>query len=243
MNSESNGMANLKPVYNSKITCPVCDKNIEVTKVRSKSIRLIAQDEDFCPYYEECNPIYYEAWICSFCGYAAHNSVFEDASFMDRKLVNEKITPKWSSRSFTGERDIEQALDAFKIVLYNLVIRQAPSFEFARVCLRIAWLYRYKGNADEEKRFLRYAYDYYQKAYSNEPLGGGKMDEYSCIYIIGELARRLGEPEEALSWFGRIISAAGQPEKKQKILPRLLENTREQIQMVRQAMQTGKRSV
>ena len=45
-------MAKLNPIYNSSLTCPVCDRKIEVTKVRSRFVKLSGQDEDFCPYYE-----------------------------------------------------------------------------------------------------------------------------------------------------------------------------------------------
>jgi len=45
-------MDEVKAVYNSKTVCPVCVSKIEFTKVRSKAVRLIKQDTDFCPYYE-----------------------------------------------------------------------------------------------------------------------------------------------------------------------------------------------
>lgn len=206
-----------------------------MTKVRSKHVRLISQDEDFCPHYEGINPIFYEAWVCSHCGYAAHSTVFSEATVHDGRLVLEKITPKWTSRPFTGERNIGQALDAYKIVLYNLQVRGAAPSEFAKVCLRIAWLYRYSGEWVNEHRFLTYAYDYYQKAYTGEHLGGNKPDEYTLMFIIGELARRLGFNDDALTWFGRIISASAKPGEKAKIQPRLLDETRDLIYITRKA--------
>lgn len=229
-------MAELNPIYNATVICPVCQRKIEVTKIRSKFIKLTEQDKDFCPHYESWNPIFYEAWICNYCGYAAHNSTFTDISFNDQKCVTEKITPKWKERLFNGERDIHQALDAFKIVLVNLQVRGASFSEHAKVCLRIAWLYRYSGEWVEEHRFMKYAYDYYRQAYTGEHLGEHKLDQYSCMYIIGELARRLDYKEEAVSWYGKIISASSKPGEKTKIPPRLLETTRDQIYQVRHAV-------
>lgn len=229
-------MTELNPLYSTSIICPVCDRQIEITKVRSKCIRLLSQDEDFCPHYEGLNPILYEAWICSLCGYAAHSTVFSEASDHDRKYIREKITPKWTSREFTGERDIHRALDAYKIVLYNLQVRGAPSSEFGKICLRIAWLYRYNGEWVNECRFLNFAYNYYQQAYSGEHLGQNKPDEYTLMFIIGELARRLDLLEDAVSWFGRIISASARHDEKDKIQPRLLEETRDLIALTRAAM-------
>lgn len=229
-------MQEISPLYNSNITCPVCSRQIEVTKVRSKYIRLVSQDEDYCPHYEGTNPLLYEAWVCSHCGYAAHSTVFSEASVHDARMVHEKITPKWTSRSFSGERNLHQALDAYKIVLYNLQVREAQFSEFAKICLRIAWLYRYSGEWTDEHRYLTFAYNFYRQAYSGEHLGGHKPDEYTLMYIIGELARRLGFNEDALSWFGRVISASAKPGEKEKIQPRLLDETRELIFNIRKAI-------
>lgn len=103
-------MANLEPVYNSEIICPVCEKKIKVAKVRSKFVKLKKQDDDFCPHYESVNPVLYEAWVCSHCGYAAHSTVFDNITPNGRKAILERITSNWTSRDFTGERNYEQAL-------------------------------------------------------------------------------------------------------------------------------------
>lgn len=227
-------MAELNPIYNSTLTCPVCEKKIEVSKVRSRFVKLISQDEDFCPYYEMFNPLLYEAWVCKYCGYAAHSSVFTEVSFNDRKMVLDNIKPKWTSRDFTGERDINKALEAFKIVLYNLQVRGAQLSEFGKICLRIAWMYRYKGECVDEYKYLKYSYDYYKKSFSQEYLSKGKLDEYTLMYILGELARRLELYDEALQWFGKLVSASVNQKEKSKIQPRLIEMIKDQIHITRE---------
>jgi uncharacterized protein (DUF2225 family) len=227
-------MAELNPIYNSTLTCPVCDENIKVTKVRSRFVKLSRQDEDFCPYYETLNPVFYEAWICNHCGYAAHSSIFTEATFNDRKQVLDKIKPKWTSRDFTGERDVEKALEAFKIVLYNLQVRGAPLSETGKICLRIAWMYRYKGEWVNEFKYLKHSFNYYKKSYSQEYLSNGRLDEYTLMYILGELARRLELYDEAMQWFGKLVSASANPKEKSKIQPRLIEMTKDQIHITRE---------
>lgn len=234
-------MADLNPIYNSTLTCPVCEKKIEVSKVRSRFVKLISQDEDFCPYYESYNPVFYEAWVCKYCGYAAHSTVFPEVNRNDCKQVLDKIKPKWTSRDFTGERDINKALEAFKIVLYNLQVRGAPFSEFGKICLRIAWLYRYKGEYVNEHKFLKYSYDYYKNAFSKENLSHRKLDEYTLMYILGELARRLELYDEALQWFGKLISVSANPKEKSKIQPRLIEMTKDQIHITREKMKNDEK--
>lgn len=226
-------MTKLEPIYNSEVTCPVCEKKINITKVRSKFVKLIKQDDDFCPYYETINPVLYEAWVCNYCGYAAHSPVFEKVTQNGRTSVIQSISKNWTCREFTGERDYKKALEAFKIVLYNLQVREAPFSEFAKVCLRIAWLYRYMENPAEEERFLRYSYDYYKKVYTRENSKNSNIDEFSCMYILGVLGKRLNLINEGILWFSRLISFASDPAEREKIKPILLENAREQIYQLR----------
>lgn len=234
-------MAEIKTVYNSKTECPVCSSNIEYTKVRSKAVRLIKQDTDFCPYYEGENPIFYEAVICPECGYGAHITSFENISRYDKEKIRNEITSKWHKRTFTGTRTVDHALEAFKIVLLNLNYIDGIKSEIAKICMRIAWLYRYKGDQKQENKFLDYALTNYKKAYSQEALSEeGKLDEYTCLYIIGELSKRLGLYEESTQWLSRLIMSYSDPQQKDRIPHRLIESARDLFQEVRDAIAATK---
>jgi len=234
-------MAEIKAVYNSKTVCPVCSSNIEYTKVRSKTVRLIKQDTDFCPYYEGENPIFYEAVICPECGYGAHITSFNRINRYDKDKIRKEITSKWHKREFTGPRTVDQALEAFKIVLLNLNTIEGLKSEIAKICMRIAWLYRYKGDQTQEKKFLNYALTNYKKAYSQEDLSKeGKLDEYTCMYIIGELSKRLGLYEESTQWLSRLIMSYSDPRQKDKIPQRLIESARELFQEVKNIAASAK---
>lgn len=234
-------MAEYKTIYNSHIECPVCNNNIEYTKIRSKTIRLLKQDSDFCPYYEGENPLFYEAIICSECGYGAHITNFQNINKYERARVKEKITKKWTKRNFSGHRDIEKALEAFKIVLLNLNDMKAPKSEMAKICMRLAWLYRYKNEEKTEKKFMEHALNNYMDAYSQEDLTAeGKLDQYTCLYIIGELCKRLGHYEESVQWLSRLIMSYADPQQKGKIPQRLIETARDLYQEVKDIMAAAK---
>jgi len=221
-------------LYNVTITCPVCSKEIQVTKVKSNACKVVSRDSDFCTHYATVNPLLYDIWVCSHCGYAAQRDKFSDISFKNSKIIREKVTPRWNPRDFSGERDIDTALVAFKLALYELeLLPTSKSSDFARTCMRIAWLYRINdkdsGSKDKENEFLNYALQHYVKAYESERFPIGKFDEITCTYIIGELYRRTGNPEESLKWFSKIISSpAGRNN------ARILELTREQIQLIKE---------
>lgn len=224
-------------LYSKGIVCPVCNKKIEVTKVKSKGCVVKSKDTDFCLYYEDVNPILYEAWVCEHCGYAALGEKFENLSYKDAKKIKEGISTFWKSRKFNGERSVEKALEAFKLVLYNMQIVEAKSSDMAKVCIRIAWLYRMLKD-EKEFDFLKHALKFYTDAYDNERFPINKLDEYTCMYLIGELHRRIGNAEEAVVWFTRLINSPGARANKT-----LMETAREQYHLARNEKEKNKQAM
>lgn len=214
-------------LYDKEIKCPVCSKNFKVTKVKSKGCRVASRDTDFCVYYEGLNPLFYDIWVCENCGYAAQGDKFEELNYRDSRLILEKLAPKWSKRSFSGERSIDTAIEAFKLALLNLQLRKAKSSEYAKICLRISWLYRLK-NDDKEMDFLKFTLKHYNDTYEKERFPVEKLDEFTCLYMIGELSRRIGNYEESIKWLSRLISS---PEARKN--PGLIESARDQFQLAK----------
>lgn len=217
-------------IYDKEIVCPVCSKNTMVTKVKAKACKVASRDTDFCVYYEGVNPMFYDIWVCEHCGYAAQADKFEEINGRDSKLILQSIAPRWSQRSFAGERSIDNALETFKLALLNLNVRKAKSSEFAKICIRIAWLYRIKKD-EKEMEFLNFALKHYSDAYEKERFPVDKLDEYTCMYMIAELHRRVGNNEEAIKWFSRLMSSSGA-----RSNARLVESARDQYQLVKDAM-------
>lgn len=216
-------------LYQKTIQCPSCLKNINVLKVKQKACKVESRDTDFCVYYENFNPLLYDAWVCENCGYSALSDKFEELPIKDTKLIKETITPKWVKRSFAEERTIDMAIDTMKLVLYNLNVRKAKSSDFAKVCIRIAWLYRLKKDV-KEKEFIQFALDKYLHAFETERFPVEKLDENTCMYMIAELYRRLDNNDESLKWFSKLVSSQSA-----RTNANLLDMARDQIQLVRDA--------
>ena len=214
-------------LYNKKVTCPACYKEIEVTKVKTKGCKVKSRDTDMCVNYEGINVLFYDVWVCENCGYASLQDKFEGLFTRDIKIIKDNISSHWIKRSFAGERDIDKAIEAFKLALLTLKVRNAKSSELAKVCLRIAWLYRAKEDP-KELEFLNFALESYNDAYSKERFPLDKLDEITCMYIIAELFRRVGKLDEAILWFSRIVSSAEARSK-----PQLIEMARDQYQLAK----------
>ncbi|MNP41827.1 hypothetical protein D3C76_1355510 [compost metagenome] len=94
----------------------------------------------------------------------------------------------------------------------------------------IAWLYRYKGNREQELRFLQFSLESYVRVYENEdPFG----NDAKLMYLIGELHRRVGDYNNAVRWFSRVIND-------KKIMDAaMIRASREQWAVLREEMLNG----
>lgn len=218
-------------LYSKQIDCPVCLHRFNVTKVKSRGCKVDKRDSDFCVHYETINPLFYDAWVCEHCGYAAQSDKFFNISHRECDALKGKLMPKWKGRSFEGERTIDAALEAFKLILISHQIREINASELAKVCMRIAWLYRVKGEEEKELEFVEYALKYYTQTYETESFPADKLDEETCTYMIAELNFRAGNYEEAVKWFSRLIGSA---EARKNSM--LMEAARNQFQLVKQKL-------
>ncbi|HOP74463.1 MAG TPA: DUF2225 domain-containing protein [Bacillota bacterium] len=216
-----------KTIYNTTVVCPACEREFTATKVRLNAYRVLSQDSDFAAIYEGVNPILYQVFVCEHCGYAAFQDRFDQLNPKERKIINTQVGAYWKHKSYSGERTLDSALEAYKLALYCLQLRKAKSSEIAKTCLRIAWIYRWKGD-QREKDFLKFALELYTEAYQSEDLPFDKMDAPHCIYLIAELNRKTGNLEEATKWFGRLFSS---PEARQDKF--LWDLAHEQYQLVK----------
>ncbi|NJD04012.1 MAG: DUF2225 domain-containing protein [Ruminiclostridium sp.] len=217
-------------LYCKTIKCPICGKNFDITKVKAKGCRVSSRDTDFCVYYEDLNPLFYDIWVCEYCGYASQSEKFENINSRDAKILLEKLSPRWTKRSYAGERSTDLAIETFKLALLNLQVRNAKASEFAKICIRLAWLYRIKKDKKEHE-FIQHALKYYSETYEKEHFPVEKLDEFTCLYMIGELSRRAGNYEDAIKWLSRLISS---PEARKN--PVLIEAARDQFQLVKEKL-------
>ncbi|MBN2899941.1 MAG: DUF2225 domain-containing protein [Clostridia bacterium] len=202
------GTDELGVLYEVEIQCPVCGHKFLVSKTRSKQLRFVKRDPDNCPYYDSINPIFYTAYVCPECGYAALERHFAEVTVNGKAAVEQMITPKWKKRSFLGERDLKTTIEIHKLVLLNYTVMHYPFHEIGKLCLKIAWLYRYSKDPVEEE-FLENAYRMFEKSYTSEPLDEDPNNEANVLYLMGEIARQLGNYKKSVEWFGMALRSEG----------------------------------
>lgn len=196
-------------LYSKEVTCPVCEHVFKANTVKSSSYRMIKKDSDFFIRYSLINPYFYDVWVCNSCGYAAMKTDFYSIRSIEIEKVKQNITPKWKGRMYPEIYDVHIAIERYKLSLLNYVITNAKSSKKAINCIKLAWMYRLLETEDAQEIelvFLKQALKGLSDAYYAEAFPIYGMDKYSAMYLIGELNRRIGNPENSLVWFSNVIT-------------------------------------
>lgn len=158
----------LEPLYSINVVCCNCEHQFSTSRVRPSFKKAVRTDADFCAYYNNENPDYYVVRVCPKCGFASTEHSTERLSDMQKKQFAEKIGKRWIERDYSGHRDWEIALETYKLALLCAQTIGEKDRIIASLLHHIAWLYRYKGDEEQEQRFLKYCLDSYIRVYELE---------------------------------------------------------------------------
>ena len=193
-------------LYTVDKECVICKQTFPVTKVRSK-LQMVKQDGDFCTHYKEMNPNYYTVWVCPHCGYAAQDTYFSEVPPAAADKIRKFLEGRQVNINLSGTRSYEQAIAAFKLAIFLGELVALPASRLGGLYLKMAWMYREKGLEEEERMLMTKAREYYEKAPLREKFPIGNMTEVTLDYLIGELYRRTGQLDQALSYLSKVVSS------------------------------------
>lgn len=194
-------------LYDKTITCPICGHQFKVRTVRNSAYRITSKDSDFFINYTRINPYFYDVWICNSCGYAAMKSDFESIRSIKKELVIKNISIRWKPKTYPDTYDAKIAIERYKLALINYTVIESEAYRKGMVCLKLAWMYRLLNDSENETLYIKNSLDEFLKAYYKEDFPMYGMDRYTVMYLIGELQRRLLNNEEAILWFGNVITS------------------------------------
>lgn len=221
----------LEPLYKVKVTCHYCETEFDTSRVRPSLKRPYRTDSDFCTYYKLENPDFYVVRICPECGFASTENSTNKLNDKQRQAFKEQIGNRWEKRDYSGARTLEQALATYKLGLLCAQVIQEKDRVVAGLLHHIAWLYRYREDHEQERRFLEFSLEAYVRVFERE---GAGSNEARLLYLLGELNRRAGHFHEAVKWFGRVIHD------KRITDAAMIRASREQWAVLREQMISGK---
>lgn len=225
-------MDHLSPFYEKHIECLLCKNEFTSLKIRSSFVKVESYDKDFCPNYKakEISPVLYNIYVCPHCGFSFSDEFSKYIIPVIKAELIEKVTKHWKPQDFGQKRSIQQASNAYKLASYCAGIKKEKKVTLAGLFLRIAWLYRMKGE-EEEQRFLQMAVQEYINSYHNDDFRSSQMTELKMLYLIAELLRRTGAYKEAVFYFSKVI------EKQASVSERtIIEMARDQWNELRKVM-------
>ncbi|HEY0828241.1 MAG TPA: DUF2225 domain-containing protein [Bacilli bacterium] len=193
----------LEPLFKIKVTCLFCKNGFQSSRVRPSFKKAVKTDADFCTYYKEVNPDYYVVRVCPICGFASTESFEEKFADAQKKAFQEKVANNWQVKDYSGERSWDEALQTYKLALLCAQIKMEKDRNISGILHHIAWMYRIKGDVEQETRFLQFALNSYTKVYETEE---GNINNARLMFLMGELNRRLKNYPAAVQWFSKVIN-------------------------------------
>ncbi|OXM87657.1 DUF2225 domain-containing protein [Paenibacillus rigui] len=193
----------VEPLFQVKVDCAYCETSFQTSRVRPSFKKATQTDTDFCIHYKDVNPDFYVVRVCPQCGYASTENSSTTFTPAQRELFKEKVAANWTLKDYGGERNWDVALHTYKLALLCAQLKNEKGRIIAGLLHHIAWLYRYKKDEQQEKRFLQFALEAYTTVFETE---GNEVNNARLMYLLGELNRRLKHYVEAVKWFGRVIN-------------------------------------
>ncbi|KHF39188.1 hypothetical protein LQ50_16710 [Halalkalibacter okhensis] len=221
--------------YDKKVTCLFCLDSFQTKRIRTRYVRVKNVHSDFYTEYADnlINPHLYDVDVCPKCGFASNESFTNHFSDAAKQAVKEGFKG-WRNQDFGGERTESEAIQTKKLALYSAMLKQEKHIVIAGICVRLAWIYRLVKNGEQELRFLERALQQYKLSFEKGDYEGTQMSEVKLLYMIGEVARRAGDKEEATSSFSRVIQ-----HKYRQLEPKTVEMAREQWYIIRNSDQVS----
>lgn len=221
----------LQPFFDKSVKCDVCKYTYSTKKLRSRFVKSVRQDSDFCSYYENpiYNPLLYYVNVCPNCGYACSDKFSSHFTSNARKKIEIDICSKWSGKSYSKQRSLVDSIHTYKLGIYSGTLKNEKHINMAGLYLRLAWLYRsFTNETQEEFRFISLALEEYLQSYLHSDYQDTHLSEIKLLYLIGELSRRTNKEKQAIRYFSKVIE-----NQKKTIEKTIVEMAREQWYEIR----------
>lgn len=214
-------------LFDKTYTCTICDHEFKTKTVRANKSHFLGTDMDLRPKYEGIDMLKYDTVVCPACGYAALTRYFKYVTGAQSKLIQTNICANFKGRKKEGNvYTYEQALERYKLVLANAIVKRAHASEKAYICLKTGWLlrgmietmeedehdqgYLFKKSTLEkqEKEYMQNALEGFISARETEGFPMCGMDEATVDYLIAVLAMDLGQYDLSMKILGSLLTSS-----------------------------------
>ena len=182
------------------LSCPCCKSTFESESLGSTNT--YGKKTDFHPLTSGTSPLPLYIHTCPTCGYSGFPNDFDDTvnlSATTKELIEQRLKPLVrDEQAFPGRR--------YEYAGWIREWRGEPPQDVAQMYLMAAWCCDDDGRGEDEMYYRRQALERFESALQQSRVP--KPELPVVTYLIGELYRRVGEPENAARWFDRVAEAA-----------------------------------
>lgn len=213
----------LDVLFDKSCECPVCNKEFSYRAVKTGKARLLGQDPDLRPKFENFEPAKYDVVVCPSCGYAVLSKYFAPLPSAQIKLVRDNICGKVKGVPNNQIISFDDAIQRYQLALASTIVKKGKDSEKAYVCLKLAWIIRAKkeflDEADEvspevmnqlrndENEALSSAFEGLVSARQKESFPIAGMDEITLDYLLAVLSTRFGKYDIAQRLIASILQS------------------------------------
>ncbi|MGN0312513.1 MAG: DUF2225 domain-containing protein [Lachnospiraceae bacterium] len=213
-------------LLNKTVRCKICEKTYQVKQVKSGRVKRLESDQDLRPRHQYIDTLKYSVWSCPYCGYTALSRSIEDLTSVQRKLIEENICSKFKGNPQEEEcatYTYDQALDRYKLALFNCIAKKGRISERAYLCLNMSWLLRGKAEQlpnetpldakvieevkKEEQEYYVQAYEGFMKAVATESFPMCGMEQSTVDYLMAVMSYKMGKLETASKFLQSILTS------------------------------------
>ena len=207
------------------VRCVACDQVFKTKVIKSGRVRRLEPDEDLRPRHQYIDTLKYGITACPHCGYAAMSANFDTLTSAQAKLIKESISSRFQGgmRADPEIYTYEEALDRYKLALFNTIVKKGKASEKAFICLKMSWLLRGKCETlpqsttvekviydechKEEMELYQEAYDGFLMATSTENYPMCGMEQSTVDFLIAYMAFKLGKLDVASRFVSGILTS------------------------------------
>ncbi|WP_246945713.1 DUF2225 domain-containing protein [Bacillus pinisoli] len=229
-------MSSMDILFDKTVTCAACTNTYTTKKVRSRFVRALRSDSDFCSYYadEENSPLLYYVSVCPECGFSTSDEFSSKFPPQTLHTIKTSISANWTYKDYGNKRTVKEAIEAYKLASYSATLKKEKAIVLAGVYMRLAWILRKEKDHEQEMRFMNLAVNAYTQSYINEDFQSTDMSEIKLLYLIGDLYRRLGEEKQAAVYLSKVIQ-----QQTSTLEKRMVEMAKEAWQEIRERQKQG----
>ncbi len=229
--------------------CPICSARFKAPRPRMAKLTAIGSDKDLRPYHEGVDIVNYEVVVCTSCGFTAlHDSFLNfDNFYTERTKIG--LTEVQTHKMYLTEVINQDAIDRYISAIMLLEYKKAPASEYYFLFSRLSWVYRTFDDPDaleNEYLSLKKAFTYLEMAYKNESMPFYDMDQSKVMYVLGDMARRIGEYEKANLYIGKAVldpnSTEELRERAKEVKTLIVENSADALKIIEDAIRAANAS-